>query len=147
MLEQFSNNVELQLQKKVDRTDFELFKSDIDSQLNEIRMNQKETVPPEDGAAGIRKQLLPDFHCISCDRPVDVYQNEAVPSLPVGQALPGNRATRPYTTFELEQIRKHIRGSGNKGKFDASQEREKLQKQLLRLWYELGDSSIQITLT
>lgn len=78
----------------------------------------------EDEAAGLRKQLI-RFHCISCDRPIDVQPHPFVisttivagerssffavcrqqPSLPVNQGMRPIQSPRPYTTYELDQIR------------------------------------------
>jgi hypothetical protein len=89
----------------------------------------------EDDAAGLRKQLI-RFHCISCDRPIDVQPHSFVsfviiylfsqntitffflksfffsfiisrqqPSLPANQGMRPIQSPRPYTTFELDQIR------------------------------------------
>lgn len=82
----------------------------------------------EDEAAGLRKQLI-RFHCISCDRPIDVQPHPFVilpgyslvfiqvsfcflffrqlPSLPVNQGMRPIQSPRPYTTFELDQIRQY----------------------------------------
>ncbi|PIK47449.1 putative glutamine-rich protein 2 isoform X3 [Apostichopus japonicus] len=65
---------------------------------------RKEPDMPED-AAGFRKQLIQKFHCISCDRPLDMAPQAPLASLPESKGLPGTRSGRPYTTFELEQIR------------------------------------------
>lgn len=32
-----------------------------------------------------------------------------IPATPVGQSLPGHRSSRPYTIFELEQVRQQSR--------------------------------------
>ncbi len=78
-------------------------------------------VMSEDEAAGLRKQLV-RFHCISCDRPIDVQPHSLVlfyflfflycsslfrqqPSLPVNQGMRPIQSPRPYTTYELDQIR------------------------------------------
>jgi len=78
-------------------------------------------VMSEDEAAGLRKQLI-RFHCISCDRPIDVQPHPFVlfcyylflktiflssqqPSLPVNQGMRPMQSPRPYTTYELDQIR------------------------------------------
>jgi glutamine-rich protein 2 len=58
----------------------------------------------EDEAAGLRKQLL-KFHCISCDRPIEMGTNSAIPSLPADRGIRPIQTPRPYTTFELDQIR------------------------------------------
>ena len=74
----------------------------------------------EDEAAGLRKQIV-RFHCISCDRPIDVQPHPFVlfcsylldlnflfrqqPSLPANQGMRPIQSPRPYTTYELDQIR------------------------------------------
>ena len=105
--------------------------------MNKFKIKIPEPLPPNDNAAGFRRPMLRNFNCISCDRPLELMQEDAIPALPTVQALPGTRALRPYTTFELEQIRQHMaRGAlaSNKDRFELAQERERLQKQLLRLW-------------
>ena len=93
--------------------------------------------PPEESAAGIRKQFLLNHNCISCDRPVQYAKEEAFPPLPTIHSLPGSKSNRPYTTFELEQIRQHmLRGELGVGKerFELlERQRTKLQKEILRL--------------
>jgi hypothetical protein len=59
----------------------------------------------EDEAAGLRKQLL-RFNCISCDRPIDMVPNQTpIPTLPADKGMRPIQTPRPYTTFELDQIR------------------------------------------
>lgn len=57
-------------------------------------------------AAGIKKPLR--FACLSCDKPVDMKHLSTVPpTLPTITTFPGTRTFRPYTTYELEMIRRH----------------------------------------
>ena len=92
---------------------------------------QRAHVVSEDEAAGLRKQLV-RFHCISCDRPIDVQPHLFVtiayvlllrrrprsltltcvlsrqpPSLPASQGMRPIQSPRPYTTYELDQIRQY----------------------------------------
>uniref|UniRef100_G1P089 DUF4795 domain-containing protein n=1 Tax=Myotis lucifugus TaxID=59463 RepID=G1P089_MYOLU len=65
---------------------------------------------PAGEAAGMRPQLLAHFHCLSCDRPLETaVTGQVLPTTPVGPSLPGHRSTRPYTVFELEQVRQQSR--------------------------------------
>uniref|UniRef100_A0A8C4FFI6 Glutamine rich 2 n=1 Tax=Catagonus wagneri TaxID=51154 RepID=A0A8C4FFI6_9CETA len=58
----------------------------------------------------LHRQLLAHFHCLSCDRPLETpVTGQVVPVTPVGPGLPGHRSIRPYTVFELEQVRKQSR--------------------------------------
>ncbi|NXH22565.1 QRIC2 protein, partial [Bucco capensis] len=38
----------------------------------EKKLKDKEPAAKADGAAGIKKQLLPHYHCLSCDHPIEV---------------------------------------------------------------------------
>lgn len=96
-----------------------------------------ERPPPEELAAGIRKRFLVNHNCISCDRPVKYAREEPFPPLPTIRCMPGSKSTRPYTTFELEQIRQHMFPGGlsmTKERFELlEKQRSKLQKEMLRL--------------
>lgn len=43
-----------------------------------------------------------------------------LPVTPVGSSLPGHRSTRPYTIFELEQVRQHGRKYGQQAEASES---------------------------
>ncbi|XP_013414945.1 glutamine-rich protein 2 isoform X3 [Lingula anatina] len=107
---------------KLDRMELDALKDYIDAKLKALNKKMNATQAhdmvsqfgiSDDDAAGIRKQLVTRFHCISCDRPVDMNPAQPIPSLPAPGALPPTRSPRPYTTFELEQIRQHAKSLGN----------------------------------
>ncbi|XP_052685905.1 glutamine-rich protein 2-like isoform X2 [Crassostrea angulata] len=119
---------------KLDRLELDPLKEWLESRLkalnDKLRRQQAQVEWTEDDAAGIRKQLIQKFHCISCDRPVDLVPTGPVPSLPTTNGLPPTRSPRPYTTFELDQIRQHAkRGPRNNVNF----ERAIAEKQLARM--------------
>ena len=60
-----------------------------------------------DDAAGVKKPLR--FACLSCDKPVVLRPLDAIPALPSMNMFPSTRSFRPYTTYELELIRRHHR--------------------------------------
>jgi chromosome segregation ATPase len=92
---------------KLDRGELEPLKDYFDKKLARVKTApQKEEAMAED-AAGFRKPLR--FRCISCDRPLGLKSAEAVPALPSIGMMPGTRSFRPYTTYELELIRRHQR--------------------------------------
>lgn len=74
-----NENIFKELENKLDRLELNGLKDQIEKQLKKLRKMQKESIQPvqgpmisaEDEAAGLRKQLL-RFHCISCDRPIDM---------------------------------------------------------------------------
>ncbi|CAF0811876.1 unnamed protein product [Brachionus calyciflorus] len=102
-----------ELESKLDRLELDGLKDYIEKQLRKLKKLQKESVQPfsnglnnsEDDAAGLRRQLL-RFHCISCDRPIDMpAQNAPYPTLPAERGMRPIQTPRPYTTYELDQIR------------------------------------------
>jgi hypothetical protein len=68
------------------------------------KVQSARAVTPND-AAGIKKPLR--FACLSCDKPVEMKQLGIVQALPSIATFPGTRTFRPYTTYELEMIRRH----------------------------------------
>ncbi|CAF0805235.1 unnamed protein product [Adineta steineri] len=75
-----------------------------DPQSNQQQQQQHTHIIPEEEAAGLRKQII-RFHCISCDRPIDVQPHPQQPSLPANLGMRPIQSPRPYTTYELDQIR------------------------------------------
>ncbi|XP_053385599.1 myosin-3-like isoform X3 [Mercenaria mercenaria] len=98
---------------KLDRLELDPLKEWLEARLkalnDKLKKYQTNTEFSEDDAAGIRKQLIQRFHCISCDRPVDMLPTGPVPSLPSQMGLNPTKSPRPYTTFELDQIRQHAK--------------------------------------
>ncbi|CAF0775858.1 unnamed protein product [Rotaria sordida] len=108
-LEKINHNID----GKLDRTELDALRDYIDKQLKKLKKLAKEQqqtqqqhvhLMSEDEAAGLRKQLI-RFHCISCDRPIDVQPHPQQPSLPANQGMRPIQSPRPYTTYELDQIR------------------------------------------
>ncbi|KAF7477967.1 Hypothetical predicted protein [Marmota monax] len=59
------------------------------------------------------EQLLAHFHCLSCDRPLETaVTGQMIPLIPMSPGLPAHRSIRPYTIFELEQVRQQSRKYG-----------------------------------
>ncbi|XP_021348670.1 glutamine-rich protein 2-like isoform X2 [Mizuhopecten yessoensis] len=121
---------------KLDRLELDPLKEWLESRLkalnDKLKRTQVSTEWGEDDAAGIRKQLIQKFHCISCDRPVDLMPTGPVPSLPSHSGLAPTRSPRPYTTYELDQIRQHAK-SGLLGKNNINFERALAERELVRI--------------
>ncbi|CAF1194823.1 unnamed protein product [Adineta steineri] len=102
------------INEKLDRAELDALRDYMDKQMKKLKRLAKEQqqqtqqqhvhVMSEDEAAGLRKQLI-RFHCISCDRPIDVQPHSQQPSLPINQGMRPIQSPRPYTTYELDQIR------------------------------------------
>ncbi|XP_046359382.2 uncharacterized protein LOC124137222 isoform X2 [Haliotis rufescens] len=97
-----------ELEGKLDRLELDPLKEWLESRLKALNKKIMANAGNEwldDDAAGLRKQLLQRFNCLSCDRPVDLMPTGPVQSLPSQNGLPPTRSPRPYTTYELDQIR------------------------------------------
>ncbi|XP_053309554.1 glutamine-rich protein 2 [Spea bombifrons] len=104
--------INLEMQNKLDRIELDPFKKKLEERWKVIIRQLQERQPKceSDEAAGIRKQLIAQFHCISCDRPVEMMvPGPQVITIPNTPAFPAHRSNRPYTVYELEQIRQQNR--------------------------------------
>ncbi|XP_032177515.1 glutamine-rich protein 2 isoform X8 [Mustela erminea] len=102
----------VEMDSKLDRLELDPVKKLLEDRWKSLRQQLKERSPlyQADEAAAMRRQLLAHFHCLSCDRPLETaVTGQFIPVTPVGPALPGHRSTRPYTIFELEQVRQQSR--------------------------------------
>ena len=140
--------------KKLDKEEVEPLKHYLEKRMEAMKPKPIEKPPPEELAAGIRKQFLVNHNCISCDRPVKYAREGTFPPLPTMHSMPGSKSNHPYTTFELEQIRQHMLQGGlavTKERFELlERQRNKLQKEILRLRYEnphTGKKKVMINLT
>ena len=128
--------------KKLDRQEVDTIKEYIDGRVKSIKPKVQEKPLPQENVAGFRNPCFRDFRCISCDKPVEsICEKPLFPPLPSLQPLPGTKSYRPYTTFEIEQIRQHMFHAGmevRKERFEViAKERIKLQQQMLKLRYSL----------
>ncbi|XP_006869728.1 PREDICTED: glutamine-rich protein 2 [Chrysochloris asiatica] len=102
----------VEMDSKLDRLELDPVKQLLEDRWKSLRQQLKERSPlyQADEAAAMRRQLLAHFHCLSCDRPLETpVTGQSIPVTPVGPGLPGHRSTRPYTIFELEQVRQQSR--------------------------------------
>ncbi|XP_030893032.1 glutamine-rich protein 2 [Leptonychotes weddellii] len=102
----------VEMDSKLDRLELDPVKQLLEDRWKSLRQQLKERSPlyQADEAAAMRRQLLAHFHCLSCDRPLETaVTGQFIPVTPVGPALPGHRSLRPYTIFELEQVRRQSR--------------------------------------
>uniref|UniRef100_A0A8C8WYV5 Glutamine rich 2 n=1 Tax=Panthera leo TaxID=9689 RepID=A0A8C8WYV5_PANLE len=102
----------VEMDSKLDRLELDPVKQLLEDRWKALRQQLEERPPlyQADEAAAMRKQLLAHFHCLSCDRPLETpVTGQIIPVIPTGPGLPGHRSIRPYTVFELEQIRQQSR--------------------------------------
>ncbi|XP_060700629.1 uncharacterized protein LOC132827883 [Hemiscyllium ocellatum] len=58
---------------KLNRVELDPLKKQLENRWKSVRKQlQRHKCLEEDGAAGLKKQLVNHFHCLSCDRPLDV---------------------------------------------------------------------------
>eukprot|EP00070_Physeter_catodon_P023448 XP_023985993.1 glutamine-rich protein 2 [Physeter catodon] len=101
-----------EMDSKLDRLELDPVKQSLEDRWKSLRLQLKERPPlyQADEAAAMRRQLLAHFHCLSCDRPLETpVTGQIIPLTPVGPGLPGHQSLRPYTVFELEQVRQQSR--------------------------------------
>uniref|UniRef100_A0A2K5IP39 DUF4795 domain-containing protein n=1 Tax=Colobus angolensis palliatus TaxID=336983 RepID=A0A2K5IP39_COLAP len=101
-----------EMDNKLDRLELDPVKQLLEDRWKSLRQQLRERPPlyQADEAAAMRRQLLAHFHCLSCDRPLETpVTGHAIPVIPAGPGLPGHHSIRPYTVFELEQVRQHSR--------------------------------------
>lgn len=99
------------IDQKLDRLELNPVKDHFEKKIKNMKCKHVDSLPVnDDPAAGFRKAML-RFHCISCDRPVDMVPGNPNPALPQTPGLPLSRSGRPYTTYELDQMRQIHRGA------------------------------------
>ncbi|XP_077107886.1 glutamine-rich protein 2-like isoform X2 [Ranitomeya variabilis] len=100
--------INVEMQNKLDRMEIEPLKNILEERWINLSRQLKER-PPQyeaDEAAGIRKHLIKRFHCISCDRTVDMMvPGPLMLTIPRIPGLPAHYSSRPHTVFQLSQVR------------------------------------------
>ncbi|XP_066471194.1 glutamine-rich protein 2 isoform X6 [Tiliqua scincoides] len=123
----------IEMDSKLDRLELDPFRQQLEERWKDIRKQLKERAPQDigDEAAGIRRRLLAHFHCISCDRPLEmVVPGPQISSLPAVPGLPAHPSLRPYMVYEMEQMRQLSRNLklGPGIRFDALEKSASLNK-------------------
>ncbi|KAL8163176.1 UNVERIFIED_CONTAM: hypothetical protein K2H54_013479 [Gekko kuhli] len=123
----------IEMDSKLDRLELDPFRQQLEERWKDIRKQLKERAPQDEGdeAAGIRRRLLAHFHCISCDRPLEmVVPGPHITTLPAIPGLPAHQSLRPYMVYEMEQIRQISRNLklGPGLRFDALEKAASLNK-------------------
>ncbi|XP_062264282.1 uncharacterized protein LOC133971085 isoform X2 [Platichthys flesus] len=100
-----------EMEHKLNRMELDSVKKQLEERWKNIHEKlQTQGAPEHEDAAGIRKQLVDRFHCLSCDRPVVKHTpGPYVVTLPSTPAFPSHKSIRPFTVYALEQVRQHYR--------------------------------------
>ncbi|XP_026220298.1 glutamine-rich protein 2 isoform X1 [Anabas testudineus] len=125
-----------EMECKLNRIELDSVKKQLEDRWKSIHERlQAQGAPEHEDAAGIRKQLVDRFHCLSCDRPVVKHTpGPHLVTLPSTPGFPSHKSIRPFTVYALEQFRQHyrsLRPGTNRYNFElanTSRIREQLQK-------------------
>ncbi|XP_063759396.1 uncharacterized protein LOC134877720 isoform X2 [Eleginops maclovinus] len=100
-----------EMECKLNRIELDSVKKQLEDRWRNIYGKlQTQGAPEQEDAAGIRKQLVDRFHCLSCDRPVVMHTSgQHVVKLSSSAGFPSHRSIRPFTVYALEQFRQHYR--------------------------------------
>ncbi|XP_034062019.1 uncharacterized protein LOC117539799 isoform X2 [Gymnodraco acuticeps] len=109
VIERLSSEMEC----KLNRIELNSVKKQLEDRWRSHEIHEKlqgQGAPEQEDAAGIRKQLVDRFHCLSCDRPVVMHNSgQHVVKLSSTAGFPSHRSIRPFTVYALEQFRQHYR--------------------------------------
>ncbi|XP_018523980.1 glutamine-rich protein 2 isoform X4 [Lates calcarifer] len=125
-----------EMECKLNRIELDSVKKQLEDRWKNIHQKlQAQGAPEHEDAAGIRKQLVDRFHCLSCDRPVVKHTpGPQLVTLPSTPGFPSHKSIRPFTVYALEQFRQHYRSlkpGTNRYNFDVAnsgRRREQLQR-------------------
>ncbi|GAA6222132.1 glutamine-rich protein 2-like isoform X1 [Lates japonicus] len=125
-----------EMECKLNRIELDSVKKQLEDRWKNIHQKlQAQGAPEHEDAAGIRKQLVDRFHCLSCDRPVVKHTpGPQLVTLPSTPGFPSHKSIRPFTVYALEQFRQHYRSlkpGTNRYNFDVAKSgrrREQLQR-------------------
>ena len=80
----------------------------LEKQIKDVQESRdkiaRETRVDGTDAAGVRRKLPIHYHCISCNRPVELPVRDSEPALPESESLPYRRMKIPFTSYEVEQV-------------------------------------------
>ncbi|KAM8844782.1 uncharacterized protein AB9W97_000216 isoform 2-T2 [Spinachia spinachia] len=97
-----------EMECKLNRMELDSVKKQLEDRWKNIHKKLRaEGSPEQDDAAGIKRQLVARFHCLSCDRPVLVHSPSLNLSSSVGSS--SHQPVRPFTVYAQEQFRQHYR--------------------------------------
>ncbi|XP_039680355.1 glutamine-rich protein 2 isoform X3 [Perca fluviatilis] len=146
-----------EMECKLNRMELDSVKKQLENRWKNIHEKlQAQGAPEHEDAAGIRKQLVDRFHCLSCDRPVVMHTpGQHLAKQPSTPGFPSHKSIRPFTVYALEQFRQHYRslkpGSNRYNFVVAGRRRQQLQnshavmcQQIENMQRKHGDSTASL---
>ena len=80
----------------------------VEKQIKDVQESRdkfaRETRVDATDAAGVRRKLPIHYHCISCNRPVELPVRDSEPALPENDSLPYRRMKFPFVSYDVEQV-------------------------------------------
>ena len=80
----------------------------VEKQIKDVQESRdkfaRETRVDATDAAGVRRKLPIHYHCISCNRPVELPVRDSEPTLPENDSLPYRRMKFPFVSYDVEQV-------------------------------------------
>ncbi|XP_030340450.1 glutamine-rich protein 2 isoform X2 [Strigops habroptila] len=108
-LHEIQQQLREEMASKLDRLELGPFQQQLDEHWKSSLEQLKETTPPveADDAAGIRKQLLADFQCLSCDRQLSMrVPGSPIPPIPPLPPLVPHITGQSHPVLRMEQTQR-----------------------------------------
>ncbi|XP_037647632.1 glutamine-rich protein 2 isoform X2 [Sebastes umbrosus] len=109
------DRISTEMENKLNRIELESVKKQLEGRWKSIQQKLRaQEAPQHEGAAGIRKQLVDGFHCISCDRPVIMHTfGQRLVKQPIS-GFPSRQSIKPKQIYKLSDYT-HLPASRNSG--------------------------------
>ncbi|XP_037831037.1 glutamine-rich protein 2 isoform X2 [Kryptolebias marmoratus] len=113
---QVVDRLSTEMECKLNRMELDSVKKQLEDRWKSIhRKLQAQSAPEHEDAAGIRKQLVERFHCLSCDRPIlKQTPGPMLVTLPSFPAFPSRKSTKPYSLEQLRQQSRSLKPGTNR---------------------------------
>ncbi|XP_028417053.1 uncharacterized protein LOC114541315 isoform X2 [Dendronephthya gigantea] len=111
------SRISREMEGKIDNDSLQMMKNYFEKQIKDVQDSRdkivRETrVDATANAAGVRRKLPIHYHCISCNRPVELAVRDSEPTLPESESLPLRRMKIPFTSYDVEQLRQKSMKNG-----------------------------------
>ncbi|XP_028402511.1 uncharacterized protein LOC114525384 [Dendronephthya gigantea] len=119
------SRISREMEGKIDNDSLQMMKNYFEKQIKDVQDSRdkivRETrVDATANAAGVRRKLPIHYHCISCNRPVELAVRDSEPTLPESESLPLRRMKIPFTSYDVEQLRQKSMKNGQNAEESAA---------------------------